>query len=36
LSTSNVAEAGENDNNEVQTQTDIKGVDHRVLVIKND
>ena len=36
LSASNIAEAGENDNQEVQTITEIKAVDHAVIIRKNE
>ena len=36
LSASNIAEAGENENQEVQTLTEIKAVDHAVIIRKNE
>ena len=36
LSASNIAEAGENENQEVQTLTEIKAVDHTIIIRKNE
>ncbi len=36
LSASNIAEAGENENQEVQNLTEIKAVDHAVIIRKNE